>query len=434
MLTLQLAAAQAEFRRAQAELAQAEAEVKYRRLLAEHALRKQASQPSSNVPLFPSTSPLPATPSSDSSPSPLTVDVPVLQSRKPPRRNPPSTPVSELSSTSSAAEEGSKRRKSFQYSSESTKSQIDSPDEDTHQPQPRKHRVSQSKRMWQQTSGRVGVRQRRLWLRHACGDKTSTVTHSMKGIPPFYHPDLDELSSSDSVRLQPVPEPWQAEQPTLVAWFTEVLQHRHYKTSRGADSNGREGDSDWEAEYREAVTAGWVREDPLEMIPGRGWSVRMLMSDRLYLELTNVLLNSNPLQYLDSLSSTQPQLHKVIQRQLDEHARYHLFWAHANVCAPDRPDAIYARLIPALYRVEGSCQSQYVTLSDCKRCIPLSQVALVLDSFHSGGSHLKDSYLTISQHYCGIPRKAIRLFAAKCHACNRAERSRRTSVPRAPLW
>jgi transposase InsO family protein len=42
---------------------------------------------------------------------------------------------------------------------------------------------------------------------------------------------------------------------------------------------------------------------------------------------------------------------------------------------------------------------------------------------------LKDSYSTISQHYCGVPRKAIRLFAAKCHVCNRVEKRQRNKRP-----
>jgi hypothetical protein len=184
----------------------------------------------------------------------------------------------------------------------------------------------------------------------------------MQGIPPFYHPDLDESSSADPALLRPVPEPWQTQQPTLVAWFTELLKYRYHKTRCSTQGDVKEGDSDWEREHKEALDDGWVSVDPLEMTPGARWNVRTMMPDRLYLELTKVLLNSSPLQYLASLQATKPQLHKVIQRQLDEHGRYHLFWAYTNLFSPDRPDVVYVRLVPALYRVESSCQSQHVNV------------------------------------------------------------------------
>jgi transposase InsO family protein len=53
----------------------------------------------------------------------------------------------------------------------------------------------------------------------------------------------------------------------------------------------------------------------------------------------------------------------------------------------------------------------------------------LLDSFHSGAAHLKDNHATISQKYCGVPRKAVRLFAAKCHVCNRVDTKKRNKRP-----
>ena len=48
---------------------------------------------------------------------------------------------------------------------------------------------------------------------------------------------------------------------------------------------------------------------------------------------------------------------------------------------------------------------------------------------HSGTAHLRDSHETLQQNWCGVPRKAIRLFAAKCHVCTRVDKKQRNKKP-----
>ena len=53
--------------------------------------------------------------------------------------------------------------------------------------------------------------------------------------------------------------------------------------------------------------------------------------------------------------------------------------------------------------------------------VPVSQVGMLLNKIHSGGSHRRDNYTTIASQYSNVPRKAVRLFASKCHGCQRME-------------
>ena len=206
---------------------------------------------------------------------------------------------------------------------------------------------------------------------------------------------------------------------------------------------GKRGvDSDWDEEYGAAESGGWSASSVSETAIS-WYSSNNIMPDRLYVELVRVLLDSKThsthssetspgrLAQLAADPQTQP-LAKLIQRQLDEHARYQLFWAHVAVCSAERPNTHHQRLIPILYRVEAGCRREEVKLDDCRRCVPLSQVATVLERYHGGGAHLKDRHATISRLYCGIPRKAVRLFADRCHVCNRVDTTpRNRKTPRA---
>jgi transposase InsO family protein len=314
---------------------------------------------------------------------------------------------------------------------------------------------------------KADIQQRRRWLRQARGDKTALVTHRLQ-IPAYYHPDLDEHRHLDAVPVQSASEPWHGQQPSMVAWFTAVLKHHVDKinavgmqqqqrqqhdaavdqgAAQGvADPLARPSDSDWEEDYREAhrLPSGSESSASPSAKPAASmddttdrhvhYNAKSLMPDELYVELIKVLNDDDPLARLAALRESRPLLHRVIKRQLEEHGRYHIFWAHVDVCTADRPDVKHTRLIPVLFRVGASCLRTEVTLEDCKRCLPVSQVGALLDSIHSGGAHLKDSYDTLSKRYCGVPRKAVRLFAAKCHVCNRVEvKKRNHRAPRAIL-
>ena len=341
---------------------------------------------------------------------------------------------------------------------------------------------------------KASVKRRRAWLQTARGDKDKPVTQCLS-LPPWYHAELDELSHLDSTPVHAVLAVWQKEK-TLVAWFTAVLKFHVYKVNdaaparlilqqtmaaassaaqlasellvpgpaAGSDhalldaadrseraaattevgaasaSAGQQDDdsnSDWEQEYVTAVRAGWTAES-VDTQHISSYSCRNIMPDRLYLELIKVLLNPGPAGRLGELAAAAESdpgsqaLHKLVRRQLHEHGRYFLFWAHVDVSTAERPEIRHARIIPALFRVGADCQRDDVTLQDCRRCVPLSQVGTLLDSQHSGGAHLKDCHRTISDLYSGVPRKAVRLFAIHCNVCNRHDvRERNKKPPRA---
>jgi transposase InsO family protein len=281
------------------------------------------------------------------------------------------------------------------------------------------------------------IEQRRAWMQTAKGNKEEPITHTLR-LPPWYHPELDEHSHLDSVPVRPVPEPWEGQQPTTVQWITKVLQYHHYKVchrTRGAPPTSTkepQDDSDWEEDFKQAVATGWssdVKDGEDDSHRPVVYSSHNLMDDQLYLEFVKVLLERD---HLDELANTHPVLHKIIRRHVEEHGRYHLFWAHVDVHTEETPLVKHLRLLPMLYRVQAGCHRQQVKDEDCRRCVPLSQVAQLLDSIHSGGCHLKDSYTTLSQQYLGVPRKAVRLAAAKCQVCNVTDpRQRNQRPPRA---
>ena len=276
-------------------------------------------------------------------------------------------------------------------------------------------------------------------------------------VPAFYHPDID--SEAPTRHLQRTVAEWEDQQPSVRRWCAALLQYRHYKHCReheeaasrctarrkgkrkagidddepAEESDGGRIDSDWEGDFAAAERDGFTPVDPLQLRPGGGWKVSMPMPDRLYIELVRTLLSPNAEAYInDSIKVEQgdASLARTIHRQLFLHGRYHLFWAHVTLVDPTEPDApSCSRLIPALFRVHSRCRTDSVRFQDCLRCLPMSQLPLLLDYIHSGGAHLKDSYATLSQLYVGIPRKAVRLFAAKCIVCNRVDKKQRNQRP-----
>ena len=102
-----------------------------------------------------------------------------------------------------------------------------------------------------------------------------------------------------------------------------MLQHRHYKServaARGQDDHKADdvSESDWGKEYEQAYhNGGWSAVDPLTLNPGQGWKVNNPMPDKLYLGVIKTLLADEPEVYLDTLKTSDPLLHKVIERQL----------------------------------------------------------------------------------------------------------------------
>ena len=285
------------------------------------------------------------------------------------------------------------------------------------------------------------------------GDKNALVTEQLE-IPAFYHPDIDECKQQDE-QLSPVPEPWMTVQPEVVKWVTAVLQYRHRMTDGTVKENGDGGrsdrdedksdgdddqldgdgrESDWEMQYTQALEAKEgdkrARVELMALRPGKGWKAGMLMSDRLYLEFVRTLSNADPEQYLKTLQSVEPALYSVIFAQLLRHGRYHLFWARVDLRAADRPGNVISRLVPALFRVKSTVQTQPVKLTDCQRCLPLSQVALLIDKQHSDGAHQRHIHRTLTEVYLGVPRKAIELFNRRCQVCGVGKWKRNLPPPR----
>jgi hypothetical protein len=263
-----------EIKVAQAELARAAAEAQYLRLLAEQQQRKRqqslaSQQRSSSIQSIhnPATAAVPPIPSPPPSPSLLGPSAggavrplpspPLLLpavSRAAALRVAPSAPVPLFSSSANATQirqNGAKRRRADKpiapdqrsltpSSSDSTLSHSNSRVDDN-APASRKRRESRGKKLSGQIGVKVKVRvkQRREWLQSACGDKNTPVSHRLLMPPPFYHPDLDELSSSDPAVLQPVAAAWQSHQPSLVGWLTEVLKYRHLHTGGTAGATTR---------------------------------------------------------------------------------------------------------------------------------------------------------------------------------------------------
>ena len=326
----------------------------------------------------------------------------------------------------------------------STTSTVDSSDDSAVRPAAVRKRIrTHCRLMHTKGTQKIGINQRRCWLLTARGDRTVTVTHQLEHIPPFYHRDIDvdaDISTPDDLQL--VAKEWENDQPTVRRWMGDVLQHRHQINHQAASASRAQGkrkgkavevdddstdkDSDWEQELKAARRLGWSPVDPLLLNPGAGWTSRTVMPDILYLELTKSLLADSPEGYLDALGEGNPDLARLIRRQLTEHGRYHLFWAHVNVYSPSA-DVAAADRRP--YSRLEAVRTDSVTLPDCRRCVPMSQLPLLLDSVHSGGSHLKDGYTTLADKYMGITRKAVRLFASKCTVCCRHDKKQRNAAP-----
>ena len=320
----------------------------------------------------------------------------------------------------------------------------------------------------------VSLRQHWLYEGHCVGDRSRPVSHCLK-LPPAYFAVLDDLASLDSppMSLRPVREDWQTHQPEVVQHVTSVLRTHSHKVScaladtamqrnkdrkratprvaqaelstdsktSGATSSHRDRgsvaaselqSSDWEDDYKvdnarpveerwgSAARSGRPVTDP-----------RSLMTDELYVEIVKVLLD--PRARLEELRQQQPALAAQIRRLLLHRHRFQLFWAHVYLVPDTNPTvSAVSRLIPVLCHVDGKCKVEGPEWSQCKRAVPLSQVAVLLDQIHSGGAHLRDNYSTLLQDYKNVPRKAVLYFASVCHGCKKvSDRARNKKPPRA---
>jgi hypothetical protein len=248
--------------------------------------------------------------------------------------------------------------------SESTESQyISSGDDEDGGAINRKRRSYRSQKLNEQNSAsKPGIHQRRVWLRNAAGDKSQPITHRLHGIPPFYHPSLDEHSAKDSEKLLPVPQEWETVQPEVRDYCTEVIKYHVYKSDKNSNSASVKQE-EWEAEYSAAVKAQWVSPDLMSTPPPSHWRISRPMPDNLYIELVKVHIHPSPYDYLAELKANVPSLYKIVLRQVEEHGRYQIFWGHAEVFTADRPSVRHSRLLPILYRVEAGCHKAVVVVT-----------------------------------------------------------------------
>jgi hypothetical protein len=167
------------------------------------------------------------------------------------------------------------------------------------------------------SSVKPGVQQRRAWLQSARGDKTQPITHRLHGIPPFYHPVLDEHSSLDAVEVRPMPLPWEEQQPEVRKWVTEILKYHVSKPSSKVKKGKVAPAVNTEAcenEYLPAVDAGWVSFDPMDASVPSNWNISRLMPDKLYVELINPHTHSTPSDYLAEMAEKDLSLPKIVLR------------------------------------------------------------------------------------------------------------------------
>ena len=330
------------------------------------------------------------------------------------------------------------------------------------------------------TRVQVPSSQRHHWLYqgHCAGDRSRPVNHCLK-LPPAYFPVLDDLASQDSppMSLRPVSEDWQSHQPEVVHHVTSVLRTHSQKVScalsstalqrtkdrkrttpsadmdlsstdseassssirsssrgrgRGRGTVAKVDSSDWEEDYKADTARPTDERWGSASRPGRPVTdPRSLMTDDLYVEIIRVLLD--PRARLDELSQQQPTLAAQVRRLLLHRHRFQLFWAHVYLVPDTNPNApAISRLVPVLCHVDGKCKVEKPEWSHCKRAVPLSQVAVLLDKVHSGGAHLRDNYSTLLQDYKNVPRKAVLYFASVCHGCKKvSDRVRNKKPPRA---
>ena len=335
------------------------------------------------------------------------------------------------------------------------------------------------------TRVKVPSSQRYHWLYegHCVGDRSRPVSHCLK-LPPAYFSALDDLAALDNPprSLRPVTEDWQTHQPEVVQHVTSVLCTHSHKVScaladtgqqrvkgrkqtapRAADDELSSADSEMGAasvqsnrasEYRGSHKLGvatpklessdWeddYKADNARPVSER-WDAatrsrrpvtdpRSLMTDDLYVEIVKVLLD--PAARLEEIRQQQPALAAQMRRLLLHRHRFQLFWAHVYLVPDTNPTApAISRLIPVLCHVDGKCKVERPQWSQCKRAVPLSQVAVLLDKIHSGGAHLRDNYSTLLQDYKNVPRKAVLYFASVCHGCKKvSDRVRNRKPPRA---
>ena len=431
---------------AQAQLALAEAKAALAALLVE----QQQQQQQQALPPFVMPSPrlfAPSIPTSPSTPFALTSPPSTPQNQIKSRahhRQSPSTTDSDSVGTSTPRQadllDQVKRWKTSESGSASSTSHRDTSDDSDSRRVVRKRRAPSAMRLSGQMKGsKIHITQRRDWVISARGDKSKPLTQQVNHIPFFYHPEIDEHSQGDAIPYVQARPEWGDDQVAVRRYVSDILQHHHSTTNGPCSAEGDEVktndksdkcDSKWEKNMqRDLDNNTWAPTDPLLLQPGPNWSVRMMMPDRLYVELVKTLAHPHPTVYLAQLQVTNALMYKVIYRQLFEHARYQLFWAYVDVVTPDLPLHRHRRLVPGLYRVDGTCLLDKVSLSHCKRCLPLSQVAMLLDHLHSAGTHTKDVYEHLAQQYSGVLRDAVRLFAAKCHVCTRTEPKKRNKRP-----
>ena len=335
------------------------------------------------------------------------------------------------------------------------------------------------------TRVKVPSSQRYHWLYegHCVGDRSRPVSHCLK-LPPAYFSALDDLAALDNPprSLRPVTEDWQTHQPEVVQHVTSVLCTHSHKVScaladtgqqrvkgrkqtapRAADDELSSADSemgaasvqsnrasedrgshklgvatpklessDWEDDYKadnaRPVSERW---DAATRSRRPVTDPRSLMTDDLYVEIVKVLLD--PAARLEEIRQQQPALAAQMRRLLLHRHRFQLFWAHVYLVPDTNPTApAISRLIPVLCHVDGKCKVERPQWSQCKRAVPLSQVAVLLDKIHSGGAHLRDNYSTLLQDYKNVPRKAVLYFASVCHGCKKvSDRVRNRKPPRA---
>lgn len=484
-MAMELVAAKARMEATKARAVAAEAEAEYMHLLLLH--RSPSTAVPDELPLhsngFPSTAIVTESNSTASPPpsSSVTIISPQQHSSSPIGLHSPPPPMTPLSPITRPSVRPKRRRVDTQLSTTQSLTNMptasSSTDIDSALITVKARRSYHCQRVSEKGSAaKPSITQRRSWLLTAnnllC--KGTPMTHQLQ-IPAWYHPELDEQAARDVRVMLQVMENWQQQQPSVVEWFTKVLKCHAVKvseqltiaanrradtiskkrrqsssefdaaaessrltdegspTQRTSEGEAEVSSSDWEQDYNvflnRAPAAG---DDGIKAVMATAaerivTNPNSLMTDELYVDIVKVLLH--PETYLAELRDSRPSVHATIRRLFLERARYYLFWAHVDVFDSELPDTKHQRLMPVLYRVHAGVHSEQVNIDQCKRCLPISQVGWLLDRIHSGGVHLQDSHRTIALKYCGVPRKAVRLFSRKCHVCNKLDAKPRNKKP-----
>ena len=305
----------------------------------------------------------------------------------------------------------------------------------------------------------ISASERSRWLfdGHARGDMHKAVAHQLL-IPAFYAAELDAEASSDSVSMRAVPHEHEDKHEDVVEHFTRALQVRaaEVATANKALSQRRRKDRPAEAgassssddsdEAKASTTAtstaalsnDWAKD--WDNVNGRpavapldghaSTDPRRLMTDELYVLLVRVLLD--PKAQLATLEAHRPDLYPMIVRCLLHRHRYTLFWGRVEVqpvgAGSGSGGPRYSRLVPMLYSVGGACVEDKPKIESCRRVVPLSQVGVLLNRRHCVGGHMKDLYSDLQGEYSCVPRKAVQLFAQKCHGCQKGSKKKRNKA------